>query len=313
MRTNASGLTRSRIHCPATTPRPAGTSASTEAPSRASGRAPSRASAIPSAVAAASTGSSFGPAITDANGAGISGTFTTSTSSFPSGNGLAGSTFDFYFNVLPGDENQNSLVNASDTAAAKAELNLRTTSTGYNPLADYNGHTDSYWAYDDATQAGLPASVQGWRPGTGTVAQATTFAYNSSLIQFVAAILLPVPYVILGPGPTLNTLGKDSSGRPLITISGHRVYPTSGHLNMVTVSYQGGPGDEFDVFTALRAWLDRSEAVVPESELFPPGQSQQQVQQADQEQMTSSQQTATAAALHQLGIGYKTVAPSSRR
>ena len=133
-------------------------------------------------------------------------------------------------------------------------------------------------------------------------------AGGTVIVALVAAILLPVPYVILGPGPTLNTLGKDSSGRPLITISGHRVYPTSGHLNMVTVSYQGGPGDEFDVFTALRAWLDRSEAVVPESELFPPGQSQQQVQQADQEQMTSSQETATAAALHQLGIGYKTVA-----
>ena len=54
------------------------------------------------------------------------------------------------------------------------------------PLADYNGHTDSYWAYDDATQAGLPASVQGWRPGTGTVAQATTFldAYNQNLDQY---------------------------------------------------------------------------------------------------------------------------------
>ena len=128
------------------------------------------------------------------------------------------------------------------------------------------------------------------------------------IAALVAAILLPVPYVILGPGPTLNTLGRDSSGKPLITISGHRVYPGSGRLNMVTVSYQGGPGDEFNVFTALRGWLNHNEAVVPESELFAPGQSQQQVQQADQAQMTSSQQTATAAALHQLGIGYKTAA-----
>ena len=128
------------------------------------------------------------------------------------------------------------------------------------------------------------------------------------IAALVAAVLLPVPYVILGPGPTLNTLGRDSSGKPLITISGHRVYPGSGHLNMVTVSYQGGPGDEFNVFTALRGWLNHSEAVVPESELFAPGQSQKQVQQADQAQMTSSQQTATAAALHQLGIGYKTAA-----
>ena len=128
------------------------------------------------------------------------------------------------------------------------------------------------------------------------------------IVALVAAVLLPVPYVILGPGPTLNTLGRDSSGKPLITISGHRVYPGSGHLNMVTVSYQGGPGDEFNVFTALRGWLNHSEAVVPESELFAPGQTQKQVQQADQAQMTSSQQTATAAALHQLGIGYTTAA-----
>ena len=128
------------------------------------------------------------------------------------------------------------------------------------------------------------------------------------IVALVVAVLLPVPYVILGPGPTLNTLGRDSSGKPLITISGHRVYPGSGHLNMVTVTYQGGPGNEFNVFTALRGWLNHSEAVVPESELFAPGQSQKQVQQADQAQMTSSQETATAAALHQLGIGYSTAA-----
>src|SRR5579875_564947 len=127
------------------------------------------------------------------------------------------------------------------------------------------------------------------------------------IVALVAAMLLPVPYVILGPGPTLNTLGKDSGGKPLITISGHRVYPSSGHLNMVTVTYQGGPGNEFNVFTALRAWLDRTEAVVPESEIFAPGQSQQQVQQQDQVEMTGSQQDATAAALHQLGIGYTSV------
>ena len=59
-------------------------------------------------------------------------------------------------------------------------------------------------------------------------------------VAIAVSVLVPVPYVILGPGPTLNTLGKDSSGHPLITIAGHRTYPTSGHLNMVTVSYQGG-------------------------------------------------------------------------
>ncbi len=128
------------------------------------------------------------------------------------------------------------------------------------------------------------------------------------IIAILVAERLPVPYVILGPGPTLNTLGKDQSGKPLITITGHPVYPTSGHLNMVSITYEGGPGHQFNVFTALRAWLNPHEAVVPQSEIFAPGQSQQQVTQQDQVQMTSSQESATAAALHQVGIAYQTVA-----
>ena len=124
-------------------------------------------------------------------------------------------------------------------------------------------------------------------------------------VPFVAA-LVPVPYVILSPGPTLNTLGKTSSG-PLITIAGHRTYPTSGHLNLVTVSFLGGPGNGFNVFTAVRAWLTPHTAVVPEQELFPSGQSEQQVVQQDTEQMVNSQQTAQAAALCTLGIHFTTV------
>ena len=119
------------------------------------------------------------------------------------------------------------------------------------------------------------------------------------------SVVVPVPYVILGPGPTLNTLGNDSSGHPLITISGRPSYPTSGHLNLVTVSYQGGPGDNLNIFTALTAWLNPHEAVVPARELFAPGQTQQQTQQQDTQQMTSSQQTAIAAALTELHIAYQ--------
>jgi Lon-like protease len=121
------------------------------------------------------------------------------------------------------------------------------------------------------------------------------------------AVLVPVPYVILGPGPTLNTLGNDSSGQPLITISGHPTYATTGHLNMVTIGSQGGPGNNINIFTALAAWLNPHEAVVPESELYPPGQSAEQTQQQDTQEMTSSQQTATAAALTELHIPYQVV------
>jgi PDZ domain-containing protein len=122
---------------------------------------------------------------------------------------------------------------------------------------------------------------------------------------FAVAAWVPVPYVILSPGPTLNTLGT-VDGHPLIQISGRPVYRATGHLNMVTVSYQGGPSDSFNIFTALRAWLNPHDAVVPEAELFPPGQTQQQVARENSQEMASSQQIATAAALCQLGIRFTT-------
>ena len=127
----------------------------------------------------------------------------------------------------------------------------------------------------------------------------------ATVVAIVVAVLIPVPYVILGPGPTLNTLGV-SSGQPVITITGHRTYSTSGHLNMVTVSYEGGPGTNMNIFQALRAWLDPSEAVVPESELFPAGQSAQQTQAQDTAEMAGSQQLATAAALTALHVPFQT-------
>ena len=129
-------------------------------------------------------------------------------------------------------------------------------------------------------------------------------------VSILVASFVSVPYVILSPGPTLNTLGSlgtHSGAKPLIEISGTRTYPTSGHLNLVTVSYQGGPGDSFNIFTALQAWLSPHEAVVPEEELFGTGQTQQQVTRQDTEQMVSSQETAEAAALCQLGIKFDTI------
>jgi PDZ domain-containing protein len=128
----------------------------------------------------------------------------------------------------------------------------------------------------------------------------------ATVAAIAVAVLFPVPYVILTPGPTLNTLGKDSSGQPLISITGHPTYPPKGHLNLVTISYQGGPGSNMNIFQALRGWLSSSEAVVPQSELFPSGQTAQQTQAQDTEQMASSQELATAAALTQLHIKYQT-------
>ncbi len=87
----------------------------------------------------ASTNSSFGPAVVDANGAGISGTFATGQA-FPSGNGLAGSTFDFFFDVLPGDANRDGQDNATDINNIRPlSSGTRTTSASYNPYYDLLG------------------------------------------------------------------------------------------------------------------------------------------------------------------------------
>ncbi len=128
------------------------------------------------------------------------------------------------------------------------------------------------------------------------------------LVSLVMVFVLPVPYVALVPGPTYNTLGP-LNGKQVVQITGHRTYSTGGHLNMVTVSYFGGPGASppFNLIRAIGAWLTPHDAVVPEQELFPPGQSQRQVLKQDTQQMASSQQTATAAALCQLGIKFTTI------
>jgi PDZ domain-containing protein len=131
----------------------------------------------------------------------------------------------------------------------------------------------------------------------------------ATLVAVGVSVFVPVPYVVLMPGPTLNTLGTDSSGTPLITITGHQTYPTRGNLNMVTVSYTGAPPPDtgVNIFQALRAWLNPSEAVVPASEIFPPGQTAQQTQSQDTAQMAGSQEQATAAALTTLHIPYQTI------
>ena len=85
-------------------------------------------------------------------------------------------------------------------------------------------------------------------------------------------------------------------------------YPTKGNLNMVTVSFLGGPGTRFNIFAALRAWLSPHDAVVPDvGDLHPRPSTPQQVAKQDTEEMANSQQTATAAALCQLKIAFKTV------
>ena len=145
-----------------------------------------------------------------------------------------------------------------------------------------------------------------WLPGGSRQLATLLIAGACALAALVVAAFVAVPYVALTPGPTLNTLAKPY-GSELIQITGRRTYPTTGHLNLVTVSYTGGPGTDFNIFSALRAWLTPHDAVVPQSEIYGTGQTQQQVVQQDTQEMLGSQQDATAAALCYLNIKFTTI------
>ncbi|WP_428306555.1 dockerin type I domain-containing protein [Lacipirellula sp.] len=69
----------------------------------------------------------------------LDGEWTTSSSVYPSGNGVNGGDFAFEFRVLPGDADQNGVVNSLDHSAATALSGFTTASSGYAPLADVDG------------------------------------------------------------------------------------------------------------------------------------------------------------------------------
>ena len=76
----------------------------------------------------------------NSEGLALDGAWTNGTSSFPSGNGIAGNEFKFQVNILPGDIDQNNCVNNIDSAAVRAKNGKNAGDTGYNLRYDVNGN-----------------------------------------------------------------------------------------------------------------------------------------------------------------------------
>jgi PDZ domain-containing protein len=123
------------------------------------------------------------------------------------------------------------------------------------------------------------------------------------LVSLALAVMLgllgafaTVPYVALRPGPTFDTLGV-VAGKTVVDIRGTQTFPTSGHLNMTTVSVV----DNVTLYTALALWMSGQSEMVPRDEIFPPELSEQQVERQNQQMFRDSESNAKAAALHYLG------------
>lgn len=128
-----------------------------------------------------------------------------------------------------------------------------------------------------------------------------------ALILGVLAAVLPVPYVILVPGPPTDTLGAVPGGTaPVIKVEGAQSYDSGGHLYLTTVGVQPGPCSEHpSLIEAMRAWFDSHDAVEPHQVICPPDQSSQSVAAQNADEMSQSQRDAMTAAL--LYLGYKPV------
>ncbi len=148
----------------------------------------------------------------------------------------------------------------------------------------------------------MPASAQ-TPAGRSPRRRALLFAGGTALVLGAAGLVIPAPYVLESPGPTFNTIGEIGDS-PLITIEGEQTYPTAGELALTTVFVSGGPNGAVNMGEVVGAWLDPEDAVLPVDFVYPPGTTRGDVQEGNAAAMTSSQESAVAAALDQLDIPF---------
>ncbi|SCL62597.1 YlbL family protein [Micromonospora yangpuensis] len=118
----------------------------------------------------------------------------------------------------------------------------------------------------------------------------------------VGVLVTPIPYVVLGPGPTVDTLGTED-GTEVIQITGRETSTSAGQLRLTTVGVQ----PSVKLRSALAGWFSSDRAVVPRELVYPPGESQQEVKQRNEEDFRTSQTSAETAALAELGYPIQVV------
>lgn len=165
---------------------------------------------------------------------------------------------------------------------------------GQPPRAEYPASP-----YQRAAEPGPDLS----RPRRGARSRGILVAGSVTAVLGAAGLLLPAPYVVESPGPTFNTIGEAAS-QPLIKVEGRESYPTNGQLDLTTVYVSGGPNSDISVVQAIAAWADTEKAIYPSEFLYPPGTTNTEVDEENAAAMTSSQESAVAAALRQLDIGF---------
>ncbi len=115
------------------------------------------------------------------------------------------------------------------------------------------------------------------------------------------AMSMRVAYVGLGPGPTVDTLGKaqtkDESSVELITVDEPDGGDIEGQLHLVTVRVR----DHLQLAEAISYWLSDEYAVIPRQLQYPDDKSKDELSEEQDKLWKNSQSSAETAALRELG------------
>jgi len=120
------------------------------------------------------------------------------------------------------------------------------------------------------------------------------------LLGVLAMVIFPAPYVIERPGPAFNVLGKQD-GTSVISFKDTEGFPTTGSLDLLTVSVVGNREQTPTWPEIIAAWLDPAQTVSPIDEVYPVGTTVEQSEAESTAMMEQSQQNAIYVALAKLG------------
>lgn len=152
----------------------------------------------------------------------------------------------------------------------------------------------------DNTSVAQPAAVPPVPPEVADRQWTIIAASVATLACFGAAMLLPVPYVLVSPGSTRNVLATGDS--QIIKIKGHDVHESDEQLRLTTVSVAGGPGREIHLGTALLGLIRPAQVVKPVAQVYPPAITQEEADNQSKADMNRSQRAAAVAGLRAAGI-----------
>lgn len=130
---------------------------------------------------------------------------------------------------------------------------------------------------------------------------AAVLAVPLLLALLALAFLVPLPFATYSPGLTVDVLGEED-GQEIISVEGHPAYRDDGSLRMTTVYVSlAGPDGRKRLPELMATWLNADDAVYPYDVVHPDGQTREQDERAGAVDMVTSQDTAIAVALTEMG------------